>query len=62
MIKTLKAPNSYQLRDKIDDYIEIGYRLKTAPYKCWWADGETKWRAKVEAPEGQLEARLEGQK
>ena len=62
MIKTLKARNQFEIRALVDDYIEVGYVLRTNIYKCWYAPQETKWRAKVEAPKGQLEARLEGQR
>jgi hypothetical protein len=59
MIKTLKARNEYEIRALLDDYIEVGYVLRTNIYKCWYAPQETKWRAKVEAPRGQLEQRTD---
>jgi hypothetical protein len=62
MIKTLKARDEYEIRELVSDYIEVGYNLKTAPYKAWWGGSTSRWRAKVEAPKGQLEARLEGQR
>jgi hypothetical protein len=59
MIKVLKARNQYEINALVDDYIEWGYVLRTNIYKCWYAPQETKWRAKVEAPRGQLEIRTE---
>ena len=59
MIKTLKARNQYEIRALLDDYIEVGYRKHTDIYKCWYAPQETKWRAKVEAPKGALEVRID---
>ena len=56
MIKTLKAPTQLEVREKIGDYIEQGYKLHTEPYRPWWSDD---WRAKVEAPRSQLEIRTE---
>jgi len=56
-IKVLKARDEFEIRAYVDDFIEDGYSLHTAPYKVWYASQETKWRAKVEAPRGQLEQR-----
>jgi hypothetical protein len=62
MIKVLKARNEYEIRELVFDYIEVGYNLKTAPYKAWWGGSTSRWRAKVETPKGKLEASLEGKR
>lgn len=55
MIKTLKAQTEEALWDRISDYTNNGYKLYTLPHKPWWSN---MYRAKVEAPKGQLEQRL----
>ena len=54
---TIKASSEEACWDKVGDFIERGYVLYQLPHRKWW--DRSMWRAKMEAPRGQLELRCE---